>query len=140
MRAKATFDTFVTQAIALLHPERQKQIRGTARRPQQLGQQSKGGNAINVVISKQNDPLSPIDRVDDPRYSPVHLRQQKWVAQQFEARPQESFDFMFGTESFPRQKPRDTRRLANLTPRYGPAVQFFRRSENPSGLHHSEYP
>ena len=57
---EAPLNTFAAQAVAFLHPQRQKQVRRCAESAEGFGQQRERSHAIDIVIAKEHDSLPAI--------------------------------------------------------------------------------
>src|SRR5215469_1567245 len=75
---KATFDALAAQSVALLHPQRQKEVRRRAVSTEHFCEQRQGGHSIDIVISKQHYAFVRIQRIQNPGNCSRHLREQKW--------------------------------------------------------------
>ena len=107
MLLEAAFHAFVAQAVAFLHSQRQKKVRGCSISAEHLRQQGERCHPIDVIISKQHDAFARIQRSQDPSDCCAHLRQQKWIAQRAKARSQIILNFARAPKLFPGKKTRD---------------------------------
>src|SRR5262245_12461562 len=103
---EAAFDAFAAQPVALLHPQRQKKLRGCAVTAQHFREQRQGSHAIDIVVSKQHDAFARIQRSQNPGDCCAHLREQKWIAQRAKTRPQERLNVVWALKAFPGKQSR----------------------------------
>ena len=104
---EATFDALAAQPVALLHPQRQKEFRRRAVTAQHFCEQRQGGHSIDIVVPKQHDAFTRIQRTQNPSDCCTHLREQKWIAQRAKTRPQEILNFVRTPKPFPKKQARD---------------------------------
>ena len=81
-----------TETVAFVHPMRQIGVHLPAERGEDFDQQRGGGDAIDIVIAKDNHRLAAFARDVEAIYGEAHVRQQKGIGKILEPRLQEARD------------------------------------------------
>jgi hypothetical protein len=109
----AALDPFAAQAIAFLHPRRQKERGRGSISGQHLVQESERGHPIHIVVAVKYDPLAPINRAEDALDCDRHVGEKERVAQIAQTRAEKIERLTIVQQSFSMQEAGDAGEAAN---------------------------
>ena len=83
---EAIFHTIATEAVALIHTMREIDIGLKTERAEDLLKQCGGGDAIHIVIAKDDERFAKLARAEQSGDGFVHIRQEKRISEILKAR------------------------------------------------------
>ena len=89
---QAIFDTIGAEAVAFVHTVWQIKIHLPAEWPQNFDEERGGGNAVHIIIAKNDERFILFAGAEQSSDSGSHVREQKRVGKVFESRLEKMFN------------------------------------------------
>jgi len=89
---QAILHAVAAQAVAFVHAVRQITMHRPAEAAEDFREQGGGGDAVDVVVAEDHERFAAVARLEQPLDGGAHIREQKGIAELFQARLKKAGD------------------------------------------------